>query len=71
MFFAQRRKPPGRVKFLFAALIALLLLALTWLVAELREVKTLAKWILGVVAVMILAAFAAPIVGGFWWWSFG
>jgi hypothetical protein len=65
------------LKFVLAALIALLLFALTWLAAELRqaprEVKTMVKWILGVAAVMIVAALAGPIVYGFWWWwwSFG
>lgn len=59
------------LKFVWAALIALLLLVLMWGLAELRlapaKVRRLAGWILGVALVLGLVALAAPVVGGLLW----
>jgi len=62
------------LKFVWAALVTLLLVVLMWFFAEIRlapvKVRRLAGWILGVALVIGLAALAAPIVGGLWWWTF-
>ena len=67
------------LKFVLAGLIAMILVGLMWLAAELRyappylqrRVKRAAKWIVVGVALLLLVVFVLPIAGGFLWWSFG
>jgi hypothetical protein len=67
------------LKFVWAALIVLIIVSLIWLVVELQQapadVQRLARRILGVAVAIVLVvglvALLAPIAGAVWWWSFG
>lgn len=66
------------LKFVWAAVVTLLLVGVLWLAAELRyappadlrrDARRLVKWGLGVAVVLVLAALVAPSASGLLCWS--